>query len=304
MQDDAPRPLSRPRPARMLWITAVWGGCFVAIRWGLRDAPVLWFATLRSVVAGLVLLAIGAAQRRPHPVGKRSWSLIGLLALSNSSVAFAAMFAGVDGLATGTAAVLANAQPLLILMPAWWLYGERVNGRTAVGMLLGFVGLLMVALPGGGGTGAWLSVFAAVAITGGTLLSRQLTGVDIVQATGWHFLVGGVVLAVVASGVEGLPAIRWTPRFLLVLAFLAVVGTALAFLAWFQEVQRSALGPLAAWTFLTPLFGVAFGLVLTDERPGTWAAVGTAVVLLSLWTVVRAARLPPEHQPRLEPSDG
>ncbi|MGK2964615.1 MAG: DMT family transporter, partial [Tepidiformaceae bacterium] len=117
----------------MLWITAVWGGCFVAIRWGLRDAPVLWFATMRSVVAGLVLLAIGVAQRRPHPVSKRSWSLIGLLALSNSSVAFAAMFAGVVGLATGTAAVLANAQPLLILMPAWWLYGERVNGLTAVG---------------------------------------------------------------------------------------------------------------------------------------------------------------------------
>src|SRR3546814_14740227 len=87
-------------------------------------------------------------------------------------------------------------------------------------MLLGFLGLLMVALPGGGGTGAWLSVLAALAITGGTLLSRQLTGVDIVQATGWHFLVGGVVLAVVASGVEGLPAIGWTPRFVLVLAFL------------------------------------------------------------------------------------
>src|SRR3546814_1615874 len=101
-------------------------------------------------------------------------------------------------------------------MPAWWLYGERVNGRTAVGMLLGFLGLLMVALPGGGGTGAWLSVLAAVAITGGTLLSRQLTGGDIVQATGWHFLGGGVVRAGVASGVEGLPAIGGTPRFVLV----------------------------------------------------------------------------------------
>src|SRR3546814_5184128 len=202
-----PRPLSRPRPARMLWITAVWGGCFVAIRWGLRDAPVLWFATLRSVVAGLVLLAIGVAQRRPHPVGTRTWSLIGLLALSNSSVAFAAMFAGVDGLATGTAAVLANAQPLLILMPAWWLYGARVNGRTAVGILLGFLGLLMVALPGGGGTGAWLSVLAVPAITGGTLLFRQLTRVDIVPATCWHSPVGGVVHVLVSSGVDGRPAI-------------------------------------------------------------------------------------------------
>src|SRR3546814_3133294 len=125
----------------MLWITAVWGGCFVAIRWGLRDAPVLWFATLRSVVAGLVLLAIGVAQRCPHPVGTRTWSLIGLLALSNSSVASAAMFAGVDGLATGTAAVMANAQPLLSLMPGWWLSGARVHGSTAVGLILGLPGL-------------------------------------------------------------------------------------------------------------------------------------------------------------------
>src|SRR3546814_13229008 len=122
----------------MRWITAVWGGCFVAIRWGLRDAPVLWFATLRSVVAGLVLLAIGVAQRRPHPVGTRTWSLIGLLALSNSSVAFAAMFAGVDGLATGTAAVLAHAPPLLILLPAWCVSGHRAHGRQAGGMPLGF----------------------------------------------------------------------------------------------------------------------------------------------------------------------
>src|SRR3546814_12541502 len=109
-------------------------------------------------------------------------------------------------------------------------------------------------------------------------------------ATPLYRAAAGVGLAVGAGGVEGPPAIGWTPRFVLVLAFLAVGGTALAFLAWFQEVQRSALGPLAAWTFLTPLFGVAFGLVLTDERPGAWTAAGIAVVPLSFWTVVRASR--------------
>ena len=69
------------------------------------------------------------------------------------TIAFAAMFAGVAGLATGTAAVLANAQPLLILLPAWWLYGERLSWRTAVALVIGFAGLLLVALPGGGGSG-------------------------------------------------------------------------------------------------------------------------------------------------------
>lgn len=98
------------------------------------------------------------------------------------------MFAGVDGLATGTAAVLTNAQPLLVLLPAWWLYGERGTARTSLGLVVGFAGLIVVAVPGGGGSGAWLAILAAMAITAGTLLSRRLAGIDVVQAVGWHFL--------------------------------------------------------------------------------------------------------------------
>jgi probable blue pigment (indigoidine) exporter len=280
--------LARPPTGRMLWVTAAWGGCFVAIRWGLRDAPVLWFATLRALVAGVALVAVATAQRRPRPTGARAWGLVGLLAVTNASVGFAAMFAGVDGLATGTAAVLTNAQPLLVLLPAWWLYGERVTARTSVGLAVGFAGLLVVAVPGGGGSGAWLSILAASAITAGTLLSRRLAGIDVVQAAGWHFLIGGAVLAVVAGAVEGLPRIDWTPRFVLSLAFLALVGSALAFWAWFTETLRCPLGQLAAWTFLTPVFGIAFGLLLTGERPGGWTAAGMALVLASLWAVVRS----------------
>ncbi len=60
----------------MLWITAAWGACFITIRWGLREAPLLWFATLRAIVAGVALVAVGAAQRRPLPTGIRAWNLI------------------------------------------------------------------------------------------------------------------------------------------------------------------------------------------------------------------------------------
>lgn len=273
----------------MLWITAAWGACFVAIRWGLRDAPVLWFAALRALVAGAALIAVASARHRPRPRGRRTWGLIGLLAVTNVSIAFAAMFAGVEGLATGTAAVLANAQPLLILLPAWWFYGERVTARTVAALGVGFGGLLLVAVPGGGGSGAWLSILAAVAITAGTLLSRQLAGTDVLQAAGWHFLVGGALLAGVAGFVDGVPRIDWTPRFVLALAFLALVGTALAFWAWFTETLRSPLAQLAAWTFLTPVFGVAFGILVAREFPAGWTAAGLLLVLASLMITVRSS---------------
>lgn len=293
----------RPAPVRMLWITAAWGACFVFIEWGLRDAPVLWFAALRALIAGVALVAIGEVQRRPRPEGRRSWLLITALGTVNGTLAFAAMFAGVAGLATGTAAVLANAQPLLILFPAWWLYGERVDARTATGLAVGFVGLLVVAVPGGGGSGAWLSILAAVAITGGTLLSRQLAGTDILQAAGWHFVIGGAGLAVIAAVVEGVPRIDWTPRFVGSLLFLALIGTAAAFWAWFTETLRRPLGLLSAWTFLAPVFGITFGLVLTGDRPERWTTAGLVLVLASMWFVVRPAspKATPGVQPAAEP---
>ncbi|WP_229023005.1 DMT family transporter [Actinomarinicola tropica] len=271
----------------MLWITAAWGACFVAIRWGLRDAPVLWFAALRALVAGVALIVVARVQHRPQPSDWRAWRLITLLAITNASIAFAAMFAGVDGLATGAAAVLANAQPLLILLPAWWLYGERVSAQSGAALFVGFVGLLVVTVPGGGGSGASLSILAAVAITAGTLLSRRLAGIDVVQATGWHLLIGGVVLAAAAGAVEGVPRIDWTVRFVASLAFLALVGTALAYWAWFTETLRCPLGSLAAWTFLTPVFGVGFGVLLTNESPDPWVATGVVLVLASLWVSVQ-----------------
>jgi len=234
--------LRRPKPLRMLWVTAVWGACFVAIELGLRDAPVLWFAALRVVVAGLALLAVAGVQHRPAPSGVRAWGLITVLGLVNVTVGFAAMFGGVAGLATDTAAVLANAQPLLILLPAWWLYGEAVSRRTGGALVVGFAGLALVAVPGGGGSGALLSLLAAVAITGGTLLARRLGGLDVIMASGWHFMIGGAVLAMVAAAIEGAPVIAWTPRFVAVLAFLSLAGSAAAFVAWFTETPTFAAG--------------------------------------------------------------
>ena len=283
---------ARPRPGRMLFVTAAWGACFVAIEWGLRDAPVLWFAALRGLVAGAALLLLAAVQRRPGPSGFRAWGQITLLGLVNGTLAFAAMFAAVAGLATGTAAVLANAQPLLIVLPAWWLYGESLSQRTAVALLVGFTGLVLVAVPGGGGDGAVLSLTAAAAITAGTLLSRRLGGLDVIVTTGWHFVIGGVAGAVLAAVVEGAPVIAWTPRFVAVLGFLSLVGTAAAFVVWFTEVQRARLDLLSAWTFLAPVVGVALAALLLRERPDGWTAVGLFTVLVALWVILRPSPSP------------
>lgn len=104
-----------------------------------------------------------------------------------------------------------NGQPLLILLPAWWLFGERVSWRTGFALVVGFGGLLVVAVPGGGGRGALLSLLAAVAVTAGTLMARRLGDVDVVVVSAAHLMFGGLVLAILALVAEGPPDIDWTP---------------------------------------------------------------------------------------------
>lgn len=283
--------LRRPKPMRMLWITFAWGSCFLAVSIGLKDAPVLWFATLRALIAGGVLLAVARFRREPTPRGARTWSLITVMGIVNVTLAFGAMFGGLAGLSTGAASVLANAQPLLIVLPAWWIYKERMSGRTLAAMGTGFAGLLAVALPSGAGTGAWLSITAALAVTAGTLISRQIKA-DVLQVIAWHFLIGGALLAVIAGLTEGLPAIDWGVRFIGILLYVSLVGTAAAFLGWFTEVRHCRLDAVTAWTFLVPVFGILLSMVVLGERPSSWSLAGMILVLVSMVVLVLPRRQP------------
>ncbi|KHJ71781.1 MULTISPECIES: DMT family transporter [Rhodococcus] len=293
MTVEAAPELRAPKPLRMAWIIAAWGACFLGIQWGLAYAPILWFAALRALVAGGVLLAVAGVQHRPRPRGRRAWLLISALAAVNVTLAFAAMFASVAGSSTGTAAVLANAQPLLIVLPAWWWYGERISPRTVAALAAGFVGLVVVAVPGGGGQGAVLALLSAVAVTAGTLLGRRLGGLDVVAASGWHFVLGGAGLAVWAALTEGAPTISWTPGFVAVLGAMSVGGTAAAFVAWFTESRHCRLDTLTAWTFLVPVVGIVLAALVLGERPNRWTVLGLSVVLAALWLALRPRGIRP-----------
>lgn len=143
-----------PSTWRMVWVVAFLGACFVAIRFARADAQALWLATLRAVIAGAALLGYATWRRKLGPVGLSQWRLIGGLGLANATLAGGTMYLAAARLPTGIASVLANAQPLLIVLPAWLLYRERSHRAALAGLAVGATGLVVVGLPGGGGSGA------------------------------------------------------------------------------------------------------------------------------------------------------
>ncbi len=237
-----------------------------------------------------MLIAIASVTYHPLPKGLRQWGLVAALGATNRTLGLGFMFLGAARLSTGVASVLANAQPLLIVLPAWWLYRERPHKAGHAGLGVGVGGLLFVAVSGGAGSGAAFAIGSAVAATAGTLLARRLGALDNVVAAGWSFQLGAAGLALWALLDEGLPVISFTAGFVADLGFLAVAGTAGVYVVWFAEARRCPLYRLASWTLAVPVFGLLAGVAIEGDRPDAWTASGLVVMLVGLCLVLRRDR--------------
>ena len=184
---------------RLGLVMFLWALCFPLNTVGLAFAPPLTLAALRSFVAGAGLLLPAIVLRRAWPRGWRVW--LGLLGtgLTVTSMGFGGMFLAGGLVSPGLATVLANVQPLIAAVLGFFLLGERLGSRRRVGLSLGFAGILLVALPGFGVTGANSSpagigfiMLGAVGVAMGNVLLKKLAGqVDLLMATGWQFVLGG-----------------------------------------------------------------------------------------------------------------
>ena len=299
---------------RLTLVMFLWALCFPLITVGLAFAPPLTLAALRSFVAGAGLLLPAIVLRRAWPRGWRVW--LGLLGtgLTITSMGFGGMFLAGGLVSPGLATVLANVQPLIAAVLGFFLLGERLGPRRRVGLSLGFGGIVLVALPGFGVTGANSSpagigfiMLGAVGVAAGNVLLKKLAGqVDLLMATGWQFVLGGVPLLALAWMWESPVQVTWRGSFILVLLALGLVGTAVAFALWFSLLHRSELNRLNTATFLTPAFALILGALFFSESL-QWVEIGGIVLILSgvLWasrrkTTASKAEAQPSYWSKLE----
>ena len=271
----------------------LWAGCFPLITLGLDMAPHLAFATLRAVLAGLVLILIGALLHRPLPSGRRSWGLVALTGLGATALGFFGMFHAAEYVSPGIASVIANTQPLLTVGLAYLFLDERIGSIGIAGIVTGFLGILAIASPGlsdGGAQdyalGIAYIILAAVGVAIGNIAIKRLPDdVDGIMAMGFQLLIGSMALGVLAVSTEDLRSMVWTGDFVIILVVLSTLGTSAVFWLWFSTLRHVALSRAVAFTFLVPLFGLVIGGVLFDERLGQVEILGASLIVAGILAV-------------------
>ena len=249
----------------------VWGTTYAVTTEFLPPGRPLLAATLRALPAGLLLLAL----TRRLPRGDWWWRSAVLGAL-NIGVFFALLFVTAYRLPGGMAAVLGAAQPLLVAGLTVLLLSERVALRTVLAAVVGAGGVALAVLTAQArldpvGLAAGLAGTASMAL--GLVLTKRWgrPDVSLLTTTAWQLTAGGLLLAPLALGLEGLPA-TLTGHNLAGYAYLTVIGTALAYTLWFRGLHLLNAARVSLLSLLSPLVATVIG----------WAALGQGLTVVQV----------------------
>ena len=276
--------------AKIILVMLLWAACFPLITAGIKFAPHLTFATLRAVLAGLILTILALALHKPLPREPRIWAMVTIVGLGATSMGFLGMFHAAEFVSPGIATVIANTQPLLAAVLAGVILNERLTTRGKVGLALGFVGILVITSPqlfSGGQEnyiiGIAYIILAALGVTVSNVLIKRIAGnVDALMAMGLQMLIGSIPLAPVAWAMEDPTAIQWSSTFVGALLGLSLFGTALVYWLWFSVLEKTPLNRANAFSFLIPIFGLSMGALFYGETLSWLQLVGIALTILGV----------------------
>jgi drug/metabolite transporter (DMT)-like permease len=285
VNNNTSRPLDAVATLIMLGLTLSWGLNQVTVKLALPEIPPLIQATVRSIGA-LIIIAIWA-RLRGVSLNTRDGTLSpGIFAGVLFGVEFLLIFPGLQLTAASRATLFIYTAPFFVALGSTWLLGEKLRGIQWLGLLCSFAGLVVAfGVPDASRDGRQLigdiMMVGAGAAWGATTIVIKGTALRTAPAEKVLAYQLAVSIPMLAAGIllmgermTAMPSafsLGW-------LAYQTFWVVSLTYAVWFALVQRYSASRLSAFTFLTPLFGVASGHFVLGE-PISWA-FGMAVALV------------------------
>jgi drug/metabolite transporter (DMT)-like permease len=291
------RPLDLAGAALVVLLCLSWGFNQVAVKLALPEIPPLIQAAIRSI--GAAILVAAWARLRGIPLLQRDGTLLpGVAAGLLFGLEFILIYRGLLYTTASRAVLFIYTAPFFVVIGArWFLPGDRFNLAQWIGLALSFAGMIVAfGVPAPSAhplewVGDVMMVVAAAAWAGTTLIIKAsaLNRVSAEKTMLYQLVVSAPMLAACALAFgERMSAM---PSFVALgsLAYQTVWVVSITFVIWFALIQRYSASRLSAFTFLTPLFGVAAGYVVLDE-PITPAFAAAAVLVVAGLVLVNRPR--------------
>jgi len=283
---------------KLVAVPAIWGGTFIAGRVLALALPAAVGSLLRYVVALAALLFAARWLEGGLPRLTRR-QVIGTLLLGATGIlAYNLFFLGaLARLPASRTSLIIALNPVVTIAAASLLLGERMNPRRWFGVVVALAGVWIVvsrgdvlgSVTGSVGVGELLMFGGVCSWAAYTLIGRRvLRELTPLAATTYASLWGAAMLAVVAApDLRELALTDLTPPVVLSALYLGVLGTSVAFVWYYQAVQRLGASRTVIFNNLVPVFGATFGVLLLGEPLLPSMLLGGAVAVGGVMLVSR-----------------
>lgn len=279
-----------------LSVSFLWGIPYFFIKVAVDDGvPPAFLAWIRVLLGAAVL---GAISWRMGLLGtlRGRWRTVGLYALVEIAIPFPLIAAGEQAISSSLAAILIAAVPLIIaLLAVRFDHDERVSGSRALGLVVGFIGVVaLVGLDVAGdraellGAGAVLLAALGYAV-GPMYLKRRLGDLD--PRALMAGALAAATLALTPAALIAPPASVPSAAAIASLVVLGTLCTAAAFVLFGALIVDVGPSRASVITYVAPVIAVVLGVIALNERPGVGAILGLMLIVAGSW-LSTGGRLP------------
>jgi drug/metabolite transporter (DMT)-like permease len=294
----APTAPDSTAPARdwvpgLVVLAAIWGSSFLFIKVAVKEMHPTYLTLGRVGSGALALLVVLLITRQSLPRSPRVWVHLNLVSAFGVVLPFTLFGYGEQRISSVLAGIWNAATPLVVLPMALLVFRtERAALRKAVGVVLGFLGVVVVlgVWKGVGGTHltGQLLCFAAAACYGMAipyqkkyLAGEPLSGLSL---TAGQLLVATAQIAIVAPLVGGAPPnpgeLSW--KAIGSVLSIGILGTGLAFVINIRNVRLAGASAASMVTYVVPLFAVVIGMTVLGEDLAWYQPAGAVIVLVGV----------------------
>jgi drug/metabolite transporter (DMT)-like permease len=264
----------------------IWGSTWLVIKVGYGGLGPFNVASLRFMLAGVILTPIVPLLGARWPRGRTEWALVCWVGVILFGADYGLIYWGEQFLDSGLTSILFATLPLVTIGFAHvYVPGEGVTTRRLAGGALAFAGTAALfgdrARIDTANTGPMLGILASTicAAAGGVATKRHGSALHPAALNAPAMFIGALVLAAasLAAG-DGLRLPR-DPVAWGAILYLALAGTVVTFLIYFSLLKTWSVTSLSFISVFTPAIALALGFVFLDERLTLWTGLGAALIL-------------------------
>jgi len=272
----------------------LWASAYVPSKIASVETPPLWFLAARFLAAGLILTVLALALRKPVPGNWRGWLVAAALGVFANALYLGLTYTAMQHLSAGMAALVASTNPLVLGLLAPYFLREPLTRPKALGLVLGFGGVVFVIVARHGTPAAQpfdaLLAFCGVlsSVVSTILFKRLALDQSLIAINAIQMCAAGLVLVPIAYLLYGVPHVVVTSELEISFVYLVAVLSVGASLLWFWLLRHGEASRVSAYYYLTPVFGLALAALLLHEPVGPSDLVGLVAIAGGIALVQRS----------------